>query len=169
MPATDKYVNQAFLSVLESAANTLTFKKLETGSSIHEKVGWLLSRMDYNVDVLGANFGAENDAYLYGIAVSDQFTAVSYENNAIIDLNIVKRTDFGTAASAVIRQMPHTKTFADLPGGGIIIPPNPIYIFGMGENLTSALLVEARMFYTVHSLKTEDFWELVEARRMIGT
>ena len=169
MGGDDRYVNQAYLSVTESAANTLTFSKLETGINIYEKVGWLISRFDYNFDVTAANFSAEGDAVYFGLSVSAQITNINLIQDAVIDFNSVIRHDYGTAGNAIIQENPHSKSFADLPGGGLLIPPNPLYIYVKGANLASPVIVTGRMFYTVIKLKTEDFWELVEQRRMIGT
>ena len=164
----EKYVNQAYLRVTESGANTLTFAKLETGVSIYEKVGWLIHRLDYFFTTPVAQFGAEGDTLWFGISVMDSLATVTLQQAAVVDMNSAARRDFGVAASGFMRRLPFTKTFADLPGGGLLVPPNPIYIFAQGVALTGAQVVEARMFYTVKTLKTEDFWELVEQRRMIG-
>lgn len=164
----DIFVNQAYLKVIESAANTLTFNQLLTNVSIHEKVAWIISRIDYEYALSASNFGATNDGLSYGLSTSDAITAATQAISAVIDYNMDRRVDFGTAASGSMFKSIHTKNFADLPGGGLIVPPNPIFMWVMGIALTSAETIEARMFYTVKSLKTEDFWELVEMRRMIG-
>lgn len=164
----EKYVNQAFLSVTESGANTLTFSKLETGISIYEKVGWLINRIDYSFEVSATVFAAAADRMLYGISVSQDITNVDLDKNAVIDSNSMRRYDFGTAGIGALAIMPITKDFSSLPGGGLLVPPNPIFIYAQGVALTPALTVQARMFYTVIKLKLEDFWELVEQRRMIG-
>lgn len=164
----DRYTNQAYLSVAESAPNTLTFSKLETGISIYEKVGWLISRLDYDVYPNPANFGAVGDTVAFGISVADTLATVSMGLSAIVDINHVTRVDIGTAATGLFWRRPFTKDFSSLPGGGLLIPPNPIYIYARGQALTSAMTISARMFYTVKSLKADEFWELVEQRRMIG-
>lgn len=166
--AKEKYVNQAYLKVVESGANTLTFSKLETGVSIYEKVGWLINRLDYSIDLTDTALAAKDDAVYYGISVSDQITNVGLINSAVVDRNTIKRIDLGTAASGFLIRTPFEKDFSGLEGGGLLIPPNPIYIFVIGVSAGAAFTVECRMFYTVVQLKTEDFWELVEQRRMIG-
>lgn len=168
MPVKEKYVNQAYLSVTESAPATLTYSKLETGVSIYEKVGWLISRMDYNFSIYDTDFAVKDDSLEYGIAASDQMATIYLINNAVIDYNVFRRVDYGTAASGFGERQPFTKSFADLPGGGLLIPPNPIYIFAVGNSTPNAITVQARMFYTVVQLKADEFWELVEQRRMIG-
>ena len=166
--AEEKYVNQAFLSVTESAANTLTFNKLETGISIYEKVGWVIARLDYFFITAIAQFVADGAAFSYGISAMDSLTDVGLNRAAVIDTNSTSRRDWGVAASGGLRTIPYTKTFADLPGGGLLVPPSPLYVFGMGVGLAAAQEVQVRMFYTAVKLKAEDFWELVEQRRMIG-
>lgn len=164
----DVFVNQAYLTVTETALNTLTFNQLLTGISIYEKVGWLISRMDYNFEIAAGDFGASQDALNFGLAVSDQIAAIGIDQSAVIDWNRVTRIDFGAAASGIQFNMPVSKDFSQLPGGGLLVPPNPIFIFAQGIALAGPYQVQARMFYTVKSLKPEDFWELVELRRMIG-
>lgn len=168
MPVKEKFVNQAYLAVTESGANTLTYSKLETGISIYEKVGWLISRMDYQFVYSHAQFGTEGDSLDFGLTASDAMAAVDISQSAVIDYNRIYRAEAGTAATGFPMEVPFTKSFADLPGGGLLVPPNPIYIFAFGQGLVGAQLVKARMFYTVVSLKAEEFWELVEQRRMIG-
>lgn len=169
MPEKDLFVNQAYLEVVESGANTLTFNKLETGVSIHEKVGWVISRIDYDMAVAIANFGAEGDEVRFGLCTSDAISVASLAQSAVIDFNKLTRHDIGTAASGFLTKQPFQKDFSNLPGGGILVPPNPLFAWVQGAALTSAMTVRARMFYTVKVLKLEDFWELVELRRMIGT
>ena len=66
-PVKDEFVNQAYISVTESALNTLTFAKLETGISIYEKVGWLICRMDYFVTLQVGDFAVEGDTITFGL------------------------------------------------------------------------------------------------------
>jgi hypothetical protein len=84
-------------------------------------------------------------------------------------MNQVKRIDLGAAASGMFVELPYTKDLSTIPGGGLLVPPNPIYIFAEGAALTNAVTLSCRMFYTSVDLKADEFWELVEMRRMVGT
>jgi len=166
--AEDKYVNQAFIRVNESGANTLTFQKLETGIPIYEKIGWVVHRLDYFYVTTVVQFPADGASLSYGISAMDSLATVDLQLAAVIDMNMITRRDWGVAASGALRLIPIVKNFTELPGGGLLIPPNPLYLFAKGTNLAAAQGVDVRMFYTVIKLKPEDFWELVEQRRMIG-
>lgn len=169
MPEKDEFVNQAYLEVTESAPNTLTFSKLETGISIHEKVGWIICRIDYSMSLSIGNFAAELDQIAFGLSTSNAIVAATLAQSAVIDFNSINRHDMGTAASGMFVTAPHQKDFSNLPGGGILVPPNPLFVWAKGTALTTEMNIQCRMFYTVKVLKLEDFWELVELRRMIGT
>lgn len=164
----DLYPNQAYLTVTESGANTLTFNQLLTGVSIYEKIGWIIHRIDYGLELTAAKFAADTDTCNFGISVSDQISSIGMEYSACVDHNSIARIDMGAAATAFLQRNPLEKDFSDLPGGGLMIPPNPIFLYVMGANAPSAFTVKARMYYTVKSLKVEDYWELVEIRRMVG-
>lgn len=167
----DKFANYAVLTCTESAANTLTFKKLETGISLTEKVGWIINRIEYYLTHLNTTvFNAAGDAFYYGLALSNGFSVPAVDRNEIIDYNQHEFQIYGAAASTgeFVRR-PLVKDLSTLPGGGILIPPAPLYLYAMGSGLTAANGVTARIHYTMISLKTEEFWELVEARRVLSS
>lgn len=166
----DEFANYAIVTVTESAANTLTFKKLETGISLSDKVAWIINRIEYFKSVInGTNFGAQDDALNYGLSVSNQWSTVTILQDTIIDFNYLQRIDMGTAAVAFLNHQPDVKDFANLPGGGILVPPVPLYLFAKGEALSSAVTVTARIHYTLLPLATDQYWQLVEARRVISS
>jgi hypothetical protein len=172
MPKTggDQFANQAIVSVLESAANTLTFKKLETGISIADKVAWILSRIEYFVSGMdAADFNGDADTLEFGLSVSAAFTTAALTETSVLDYNNVARRDIGTAASGFFLYLPWVKDFSSLPGGGILVPPVPLYVFAKGTGLANAKTVVARLWYTNLSMTVDQYWELVEARRIISS
>lgn len=167
--AEEKFANIAFVTVTETAANTLTFKKLETGIAPFEKVAFLINRIEYFYQRTVAIFAATGDSLVIGLSASDQFSTAELDNSAIIDYHTQVRVDLGAAGSGFFDRQPFIKDFSTLPGGGLLVAPNPIYLFGVGSSLGAATTTWVRFFYTIKHLKSEDFWELVEMRRMIGT
>jgi len=165
----DQFANLAVISVTESAANTLTFKKLETGISLFEKIAWIIHRVEYFMDILAASFDGNADFLDVGLSTTDQLTTVSFSNNAVLDKLQVQRSDWGAAANAILQEKPLYKDFTNLPGGGLIIPPNPVYGFACGGGQVSARSVTIRLFYTTLVMTPDQYWELVEARRIISS
>jgi Trk-type K+ transport system membrane component len=112
---------------------------------------------------------------VYGISAVAMQTQVEIEN----DNNpawIVRRTVFdsinnGGAAVGEARHFLQTEVadFSMLPGGAVITPPSTVFLTGWliaGASPVSTT-VRARIYYTIAELSTEDYWQLVEARRMI--
>jgi len=164
----DQFANLAVITVTESAANTLTFKKLETGISLNEKVAWVINRVDYLVDSLqAAQFNGDGDSLKFGLCVNNALTVANFNEGSILDMELYQRSDFGAAASGKIIHLPLTVDFSSMPAGGIIVPPVPIYLFAKGNGLVAAATVIARIWYTLLPLATDQYWELVEARRVL--
>jgi len=171
MPTKMEFVNLAHIQVVESAANTLTFKKLETGISIVEKVAWLIHRISYYLTTVNATlFNGTGDSISVGLGSSNSITNVEdMSNPAILDLLTLIRQDLGAAASGVFQVLPWQHDFAELPGGGILIPPNPLYAFIQGGGLTAAMTARLRLWYTPVELKVDEYWQLVEMYRVISS
>lgn len=169
----DSFANIATIDCLESAANTLTYKKLETGISTFEKVAWVIHRIDYNCTSLDAAvFNANGDglscALMTGNQRSSILTTSTFSDPTVIDVQFWFRRDLGAAASGNWVITPDMKDFSGMPGGGIIVPPIPIYGAIMGVGLVSAAQVIMRLYYTTKELSPDEYWQLVEARRIIS-
>jgi hypothetical protein len=168
--AADKFANMAIITVSESALNTLTFKKLETGISLMEKVAWVLSRIEYLIsDLSAAMFNGAGDSLSFGLSLSNAWSYPYLYETTILDWNKFVRQDLGAAASGLFIEQPFVKDFSSLPGGGILVPPNPLYGYAVGAGLTGPETVTMRMHYTLLPLATDQYWELVEARRVVSS
>lgn len=166
----DRYCNTATITITETAANTLTYKKLETGFSLFDKQAWLIQRLEY---VLDERFNATADALDVALMSSNTRTSIAdlgtFSDSTVIDKVKWVRSDIGTAASGLYYVQPQiVKDFTNLSGGGILMPATPIYGAAQGTSLSAASSNIIRMFFTVIELKPEEFWELVESRRSIS-
>lgn len=166
-----EFTNIAHIKVTESAANTLTFAKLETGVSITQKVGWIIHKMEYYFHSISGSFlDTAGDIAVAALTVSNVWTDIDDQSNpAILDSCYVRRADFGTAAAAQFFIFPIVKDFSMLPGGGLLIPPNPVYGAAKCTGAASAGTVRLRLYYSPVDLKTEDFWQMLEMYRLITT
>jgi len=170
----DKFANMATITLQESAANTLTFLKLETGIALFEKVAWLISRLEFFLQSRDTtNFAASDDAVLWALCASNQIASLALgatiTNPAIIYGQRVKRLDLGAAASGGFYQDPQIIDFSTMPGGGILVPPNPLYGAIQGSQAPAAMLGYLRIYYTNYTLAgADEYWELVESRRVIS-
>ena len=166
----DTFANYAIIYVAESAANTLTFKKLETGISIHDKMAWIFNRIEYSISqAFSALFNGTGDDLRFGFSVANSWTSATHVEESIIDFNKIVREDIGAAASGLYQVSPVIKDFSTLPGGGLMVPPVPLYLWAVGTGLAAAATVTARISYTARAVSIDEYWELVEARRVISS
>lgn len=167
---TDQFANLAIISVTESAANTLTYKKLETGISLSEKVAWIISRVEFSSGELSPTiFNGSADELRIALTVSNSMATLVGTDPMVLDFLKITRYDYGTAATAVMSIQPIIKDYTNLPGGGIIVPPQPLYLAAAGVGLTAAVTVVCRIYYTLLPLAVDQYWELIEARRVLAS
>jgi len=168
----DSYPNVATIEVIESAANTLTYKKLEAGVSMMEKVAWLIHRIEYWLDINTATFNSNGDTLVVALLNSNIFATLhadaTFADAAMIDSVLVRRCDVGTPAVTWMDFAPITKDFSNLPGGGLLVPPIPVFGAAQGVGLNAATTNLIKIWYTIKELATEDYWQLVEAKRTLS-
>jgi len=167
----DLFSNQGAISCTESAANTLTFKKLETGINFFEKVAWVISRIDfYPTDLTTTQFANTDDALDIAYTTANSISDIkALDNPGVL---FWKRFQLAVYAAGTLMRMnefPFVADFSTLKGGGILVPPNPLYLGIKGTGLTGVATVLTRFYYTSVQLATDEYWELVEARRMIAS
>lgn len=165
----DSYANVAALKVTESAANTQTSTKFAFPFSIMDKMGILMHRIEYEV-TNGANLAASVDRVTMALTTAASVTDITdVTDPQIIDSVRFTRYDFGAAASGILLRQPFVKDFSSLPGGGVLMAPNPLYMMVEGFSVAAAFIVQVRLYYTYMNMTTEEYWQLVESRRIISS
>ncbi len=162
---TEKFVNQAFGNVLESAANTLTFSEINTGVSLFEKRAWIIHQIlwyTHDEDILLASA----DYIQMALTSHNKMSTLGLEDPAVIDLMELAILWNGTPANTQYHNRPVIRDLSNLPGGGLIVPSNKIFVATRGWSLGGPSATACRIYYTVLDLKADDYWELVEASRM---
>lgn len=166
----DTYANKFFGTVTESAANTLTFSEIQTNVNIFDKVAWILHRMEW---FLGEATGigllvANGDRIACALTSSDKITDLDLDNPSVVDLYKVERVDYGAAANMHRWEMPIIRDFTNLPGGGIIIAPRPLYVAAEGASLAAASTVSVRGYFTQKQLTPDEYLELIDFYRIVS-
>lgn len=167
--STDKFSNIAAVQVTESAAGTLTYARFSFPFSVMDKVALIIARIEYWPTGIGG-LNSTNDWATFGlIAASSIVDITNQADPAILDTSRYVRYDLGAAASGVLDVQPFIKDFSSLPGGGILCAPSPLSACVQSSGAGNALGCWLKMFYTYISLTTDEYWELVESRRIISS
>lgn len=166
---TDTFANIAAVRVQESAANTPTTSKFQFPFSIMDKMALIISRIEYWWSSSSV-FDTTGDACTFGlVTASSPSDASNQADPTVIDSMVIQRRDLGTAASGFYFTMPFIKDFSSLPGGGILVAPAPLYAYIGASGASSAGTCWVKLFYTYIELSTDEYWQLVESRRIISS
>jgi len=161
----DDFANIFAGSLTESAAGTLTFSnKLEMGYSLGDNVGLILHRIDYHIPHANMEYLLDNGDYVqWGLATSNQISSPGFSGSNQIDYRELQRHKYGTAASGWDMTQPIASSdFTNLPAGGVLIAPNPLYFHLKGVSLASPMTIYWRMYFTAVTLNDKGFREMWE-------
>lgn len=166
----DKYANKATVNVIESAANTLTFNQLQTGVSVFEKMAFVVHEIRYEFSISAVNLIiGMGDSLTAAIVRSSQLTQLGMGQPEVLDKYAIYCTTHGAPASALHSNPAIGKQdFTGFPGGGLLIPGAPIYAAVEGTGLADPGDCTITFYFTTLTLKADEYWELVEAYRIIS-
>lgn len=163
-----EYASSATVTVIESAANTLTFEKLEAGISIYDHVGWVLTRVEWRPRVAAyQQFNGSGDALQMALTMSNALAALSDSDPSTYAMKTIARLDLGTAASGAIFPTSLVDDFSGLPGGGLLVLPSPLYLGVAGSGLAAATTVTVKMYFKSIDMTQDDYFNLVQARQLL--
>lgn len=170
MPAkgmTDKYANKFYGTVSEAVAGTLAFAEIPTNVSVFDKVAWVIHRLEWYLDPTELFKLVNTGDYIrMGLCSTNSLAALSLADSGVIDMMDLS-IHILTAVGFADVPMPISRDFSNLPGGGLIVAPRPLYLAVQGISLASVVTVKARGFFTVLDLNAEDYLELVDFYRIV--
>ena len=164
------FATKALFQLAETAANTLSYDKLETGMSVYDKVGWIIARIEYRITATTwALFNGTGDNLTVALTSTNTLTAatLSDSNPAVYALRNFARIDIGTAASGLLQSGTYTDDYSTLPGGGLMVLPSPLYAGIVGSGLTGAASMNVLIYFTPMDLSDQDYFNLVQARQLL--
>ena len=161
---TDKYANVYLTEVTMSGIDTLTFEQINIGVSLFDRMGLMIHRIEYiPADSSYAQIIALIDLIKLGIVSSDQIASLSANTKAVIDFLSVR--SFGSVDGIMSIRDPIIHSFADLPEGGLLVAPEPLYLAMDTGGFTAVGAAVVRMYYTLKKMSDADYFELLETRR----
>lgn len=167
--STDKFANIAAIQVTETVAGTIAYTKFNFPYSIMDKMALLINRIEY-LPLSISNLNSSTDNVVIALIAATSIVDINNQADpALLDSTRLIRNDLGAAASGTLHQFPFVKDFSSLPGGGILVAPSPLSAAIQSSGAAGVMNAWIKFFYTSVSLTTDDYWELVESRRIIST
>lgn len=159
----DKFPNRAFIRVTESGANTLTFGQIQFGVGIFQGVAAVIHRVEF-MPLIGtlADIVAGDDQLSLALTNRDDLVSLIPNNQSVLMSKRLNAAMIGAVVSLQWMEFPLVIDFTSLPGGGIIIPANPLYLGVEGASLAAAAVVDCTIYLTFRDLTDSEYVELVQ-------
>jgi hypothetical protein len=164
------FANMAYLTVTEAVAGTLKFAKLQVASEfVGPSRAMVIHRMELVFTGLN-NLNTSADWIDVALTLSDRVTDISDLSQAeVIVWGQKLRLDIGTAASGLIIENPQLREFENMPGGGLLVPVDFLYLGVKSTGAAGVCGASARIYYSALELDTASYLELLQARRVLTT
>lgn len=163
----DEFANVAIVTVTESAANTLTFKKLEMGTSLFDRVAIIIHRVEWYLASAAAALIGDGDRVMAAITNTNTLDSIEANEEGVLIRKMWRNVFQGAPANNQREVFPTVDDFTTLPGGGIIMLPSPLYVGLECASLAAAQTIYCRMFFTFKEMKDQDYFELMQARQTL--
>lgn len=156
----DSFTNRLIGDLTMSAANTWTDTPVEIGVSLFQQVALLVNRVEFRPALSTlAELAAAGDSLTMMFTSYDPASMPALTDPRIY---LYKCIETRGAATTLI-ESPLVLDLADLPGGGILIPPRPLYFGVISAGFAAAATVAFQLYYTVKELSKEDYLELIQS------
>lgn len=166
--AKDVFSQIAYIHVVESAANTLTFAGLSVFTNVLSQQGMVLHRVEYSLtSATISELAASSDRVSFGLTGSNSLTSTVLSDPEVYDERSVKRQDMGTAGNAILVENPIVADWTMLPGGGKLVPADRLYGYIQGTSLTNPTDMHVRIYFTLLDMSAADYLELAQSMRVL--
>ena len=157
----DTYANKAYGDVVMSAANTMTFAQILFGVGLFEGKALLIHRASwYPTPTALREIVAATDTLQMALTTSNRLSAISDVSEPAI---ICARSIVGIAANTEPFTRPMVDDFTGLPGGGLLVPANPIYIAAHTSGAAAASEVRVEIRFSFLELSDSDYLEVLQS------
>lgn len=160
---TDVYPNRVVHRVVSSASDTLTFTQIRFGTGLFGGVALIIHKLEYHVARASARKLLEiTDNLEVAMTNRDDLANLEPTNLNVLDRVELIPMQVGSVVSLNMLIMPIIKTFNEMPGGGMIIPTNPLYLGLSTGGFGATATVDLVMYYTFKQMTDADYIELVQ-------
>lgn len=156
----DLYANKAYGLVTMSAANTLTFGQIQMGVGLFQGIALVIHRvLWYPSWGTLKEIVAATDILSFALTTSNRLTGlVDISDPAIITRKAIAAIGVGTEPY----HLPIISDFTTLPGGGKLVPANPLWIGCTSSGFAAAGEMRAELEFTFVELADREYLELIQ-------
>jgi len=155
----DAYVNRAYVEVVMSAANTLTFSQIRWAVGLFQGIAIKINRIEWfpNGATLREVVTAA-DILIMAITSRNDLANLDVTNQSIYcGLSVV-----GVGVNVEPRILPFQTDFSTLSEGGLLVPANPMYIAANSVGFAVPGEIRALIYYQFVELSDQEALEVLQ-------
>lgn len=157
--AKDLYSNRTLATIVQSALNTITFEQIRFAAGLFEGLALVLNRIHlYPTAASLRQIVAATDHLTMALVTRDDLTSLDPTNLSVLASKMIT----GIAAGVERYVTPLTIPFSDLPGKGLLIPANPLYMGVDSGGFTAVATVRFILEYQWKKLTPQENLELLQ-------
>jgi len=164
----EQYVNLIAVQTVQTVINTYVRTELQIGLNMFDKYGFLIQRLEYDIGVnVLEQLTTVADNVVVGLVSASSVAATNFTmvNPDVLDIVILCPVVDAAPASRSIQRMPVVHDFSTLKGGGLLVPPRPLYAALYTTGFAHTVGIFTRVYFTLVPLSDSDYLELLETRR----
>lgn len=157
----DTYSNTALASVVIAVADTLTFSQINMAVGMFQGVALLLHRILWWPSMAACRqIVAASDNMHMALTTSNRLTSIQdITDPAIVAMSAV----VGIGVAVERYELPIISSFQELPGGGKLIPANPLFLAADTSGFSAGVTINAQLDFSFLSLSDADYLELLQS------
>jgi hypothetical protein len=156
----DQFANKAIVHIIMDGANTLTFAPFTFGVGLFQGVGMVIHRIEYRpTNATLREIAAVTDALTLAVVNTNKLDDLVADDPSMMD----SQTIVGMGAAVEPQKIPIISDFTSLPGGGLIVPANPMFVGMTSGGFAAAGAADVRMWFTFRQLADKDYLELLQS------
>ncbi len=158
----DAFANVAYGEVVMSAPNTLTFSQIQIAAGIFQGVAMVIHRLKwFPASTSLKELVANTDNLVMCLSTSQRLTTIGIASDpAIIGTHLIQCL----GANVEIMHAPIIDDFTTLPGGGKIVPTNPLFIGANSGGFVGPATIRIEIEFTFKHLADKDYIELIQSQ-----
>lgn len=163
----DEFAQKMYLTVTQSAANTLTFSQaVNLGVGLMNSMAIVIHEIKWVIPyAVMSELTANQDRFTIGLVGDNSLTDLTLDQPAVYDLFNMEAFVATAAGFAFTDQYPKSN-LTNLPGGGLIVPADRVYLGFTSGGFAAAQTAGALVYFTLKPLKAEQYLELAQALRV---